>query len=105
MSTIVLLQLKGEERVRESGAPYTIVRPGRFVSKAEGAPVKLKIGQGDNINGSISPLDVAAICVSALRNPTTVGVTFEVGPSGRLAQQDIMWCTCDCAGVQVGTST
>ena len=92
---MVLLQLKGEERVRESGAPYTIVRPGRFVNKAEGAPVKLRIDQGDKINGSISPRDVAAICVSALRNPITVGVTFEVGRPARLAQQDIMWCTCD----------
>lgn len=74
----VLLQLKGEQRVREAGVPYTIVRPGRFVSKPQGAPVKLKTGQGDTISGSICPVDVAAICVAALRNPATSGVTFEV---------------------------
>ncbi len=37
-----------------------------------------RAGQGDTINGSISPVDVAAICVAALRDPNAAGVTFEV---------------------------
>lgn len=148
----------GEDRLRESGLPYCIVRPGRFVDKPAGSEAKLKAGkpvshrhsgramvpavakrgqrkllhtrrcvtppgmktdapaanvdaccpshaccgahsagrhsrprwtvklprcleragQGDTINGSISPVDVAAICVAALRDPNAAGVTFEV---------------------------
>lgn len=71
-------KLWGEQRVRECGAPYTIIRPGRFVDKDAGASTKLKSGQGDNINGSISPADVAAICVAAVKEPSLAGVTFEV---------------------------
>jgi len=81
-------KLKGEQRVREAGVPYTIVRPGRFVSKPQGAPVKLKTGQGDTISGSICPVDVAAICVAALRNPATSGVTFEVVDEWGKAPED-----------------
>ena len=36
------------------------------------------IGQGDSINGSISPVDVAAVCVAALQDPAASGVTFEI---------------------------
>ncbi len=74
------MQLRGEQRVRESGVPYTVVRPGRFVGKPDGASVKLKAAQGDTINGSIDPVDVAAICVAALRDHAAIGVTFEVCP-------------------------
>jgi uncharacterized protein YbjT (DUF2867 family) len=68
----------GEDRLRESGLPYCIVRPGRFVIKPAGSEAKLKAGQGDTLNGSISPVDVAEICVAALRDPNATGVTFEV---------------------------
>lgn len=71
-------KLSGEQRVRECGVPYTIIRPGRFVDKTVGAPVKLKSGQGDNISGSICPVEVAAICVAAVREASLEGVTFEV---------------------------
>lgn len=68
----------GEQHLRNSGVPYCIVRPGRFVDKPAGAAAKLRAGQGDTLNGSISPVDVAAICAAALRNPAADGVTFEV---------------------------
>lgn len=35
-------------------------------------------GQGDTLNGSISPADIAVICAAALRDPAAEGVTFEV---------------------------
>lgn len=38
----------------------------------------LQAGQGDTLNGSICPADVAAICVAALQDPAADGVTFEV---------------------------
>lgn len=35
----------GEDRLRESGLPYCIVRPGRFVDKPAGSEAKLKAGK------------------------------------------------------------
>lgn len=35
-------------------------------------------GQGDTLSGSISPVDVATVCIGALRDPDADGVTFEV---------------------------
>lgn len=38
----------------------------------------IRAGQGDTLNGSISPVDVATVCVAALRDPKADGITFEV---------------------------
>ena len=41
-------------------------------------PALNRAGQGDTLSGSISPVDVATVCVGALRDPDADGVTFEV---------------------------
>lgn len=44
--------MKGEDVVRESGIPSTIIRPCALTEEPSGAP--MIVGQGDNIKGKIS---------------------------------------------------
>ncbi|CAL2274298.1 unnamed protein product [Prunus armeniaca] len=66
----------GEDLIRESGIPYTIVRPCALTEEPAGA--NLIFDQGDNITGKISREEVAQICVAALESPYASGKTFEV---------------------------
>ncbi|KAL6888968.1 hypothetical protein ACP4OV_009994 [Aristida adscensionis] len=76
LGSILTYKLKGEDLIRESGIPYTIVRPCALTEEPAGA--ELIFDQGDNITGKISREEVARICVAALGNPNAVGKTFEV---------------------------
>ncbi|CAH9137924.1 unnamed protein product [Cuscuta epithymum] len=73
---ILTFKLKGEDLIRESGIPYTIVRPCALTEEPAGA--ELIFDQGDNITGKISREEVARICVAALESPYACGKTFEV---------------------------
>ncbi|CAL2252045.1 unnamed protein product [Prunus armeniaca] len=73
---ILTFKLKGEDLIRESGIPYTIVRPCVLTEELAGAD--LIFDQGDNITGKISREEVAQICVAALESPYASGKTFEV---------------------------
>ncbi|KAA8515062.1 hypothetical protein F0562_018150 [Nyssa sinensis] len=73
---ILTFKLKGEDLVRESGIPYTIVRPCALTEEPAGAD--LIFDQGDNITGKISREEVAQICVAALESPYACDKTFEV---------------------------
>lgn len=73
---ILTFKLKGEDLVRESGIPYTIVRPCALTEEPAGAD--LIFDQGDNITGKISREEVARICVAALESPYACDKTFEV---------------------------
>ncbi|CAA3024484.1 Hypothetical predicted protein [Olea europaea subsp. europaea] len=66
----------GEDVLRESGVPYTIVRPCALTEEPAGA--ELIFDQGDNITGKISREEVARICVAALESPYVCDKTFEV---------------------------
>jgi uncharacterized protein YbjT (DUF2867 family) len=71
-------KLKGENALRASGVPYTIVRPGGL-GDGPGGKVGLRVGQGDTLeSGQIQRADVATVCVQALGNPDAIGKTFEV---------------------------
>ncbi|KAL6629639.1 hypothetical protein ACP70R_029404 [Stipagrostis hirtigluma subsp. patula] len=70
------VSFQGEDLIRESGIPYTIVRPCALTEEPAGAD--LIFDQGDNITGKISREEVARICVAALASPNAVGKTFEV---------------------------
>lgn len=76
---IMTWKLKGEDALRASGVPYTVVRPGGLRNAPAGQNA-LATTQGDpaGANGSISRADVAAVCVAALGNKTALGKTFEV---------------------------
>jgi uncharacterized protein YbjT (DUF2867 family) len=77
-------KLKGENALRTSGVPYTIVRPGGL-GDGPGGKVGIRVGQGDRMeSGAIQRADVATVCVQALGNPDAFGKTFEIvgGESG-----------------------
>jgi len=73
---ILTWKLKGEDSLRESGIPYTIIRPCALTEEAGGK--ELIFEQGDNIKGKISREDVAELCVQALKIGKASNVTFEV---------------------------
>lgn len=73
---ILTWKLRGEDSVRESGLPYTIIRP---CALTEEPGVKALIfDQGDNIKGKVSRDAIAELCVQALAQPKACNVTFEV---------------------------
>ncbi len=80
---ILTWKLKGEDCVRSSGIPYTIVRPCALTEEAGGKA--LMFDQGDNIRGKVSREDIAELCVQALDLPDACNVTFEVneGENGK----------------------
>jgi uncharacterized protein YbjT (DUF2867 family) len=80
---ILTWKLKGEDCVRSSGIPYTIVRPCALTEEPGGKA--LIFDQGDNIKGKVSREDVAELCVQALDSPQACNVTFEVkeGENGK----------------------
>ncbi|XP_044481342.1 protein HIGH CHLOROPHYLL FLUORESCENCE PHENOTYPE 173, chloroplastic-like isoform X1 [Mangifera indica] len=73
---ILTFKLKGEDLIRESGIPYTIVRPCALTEEPAGAD--LIFDQGDDIMGKISREEIARICIAALDSPFACDKTFEV---------------------------
>lgn len=76
MGSLLTYKLSGEEALRKSGCPFTIIRPAGFV---DGAPRenRVVIDQGDRLAGSIARADVAEICAEAIFCPEATNVTFE----------------------------
>jgi uncharacterized protein YbjT (DUF2867 family) len=73
---ILTWKLKGEDCVRSSGIPYTIVRPCALTEEPGGKA--LILDKGDNIKGKVSREDIAELCVRALEQPLACNETFEV---------------------------
>ncbi|NEP13492.1 MAG: NAD(P)H-binding protein [Symploca sp. SIO2C1] len=73
---ILTWKLRGEEAVRESGVPYTIIRPCALTEEPGGKVLVFE--QGDNIRGKVSREDIAQLCVQLLEQPPACNVTFEV---------------------------
>jgi len=83
---ILTWKLRGEDSVRESGVPYTIIRP---CALTEELGVKALIfEQGDNIKGKVSRDAIAEVCIQALEQPQACNVTFEVKEG---SDQSIDW--------------
>ncbi|XP_020689800.1 uncharacterized protein LOC110104866 isoform X3 [Dendrobium catenatum] len=76
LNFILTYKLKGEDLIRESGIPYSIIRPCALTEEPAGADVIFD--QGDNITGKISREEVARICIAALESPYACDKTFEV---------------------------
>ena len=85
-NNVLIWKFRGEEAVRASGVPYTIIRPGGLTD-ASGGQKTLIFAQGDNSTGSVSRADVAAACRAALQIPTSRNRTFELisGPGAEPA--------------------
>lgn len=73
---ILTFKLKGEDAVRESGIPYTVIRPCALTEEPAGA--ELEFDQGDNITGKIAREEVARIIADVLTAPAARDKTFEV---------------------------
>lgn len=78
-------KFKGEEALRQSGLPYTIVRPGGLKDGPSGEK-KLVIKQGDKTSGSVARSDVAAVSVAALKDPAAKNVTLELTSQASLGE-------------------
>ena len=76
---ILTWKLRGEEVIRSSEIPYTIIRPCALTEEPGGQALKFE--QGDNIRGKVSREAIAEICIHALEEPKAVNVTFEVKES------------------------
>lgn len=78
-SNILIWKLKGEDALRSSGVPYTIVRPGGL-TEARGGEFLPMMMQGDDLSrqGRIARADVAVIAVAALGRSEAMQKTFEV---------------------------
>ena len=70
-------KLKGEDALRDSGVPYTVVRPGGLVD-TPGGEKEIVLENGDEGAGSIARADVAAVCIAALDTPEAKNKTFAV---------------------------
>ena len=73
---ILTWKLRGEESVRKSGVPYTIIRPCALTEEPGGKALAFE--QGDNIRGKVSRDDIAELCLQVLEQPKACNVTFEV---------------------------
>lgn len=73
---ILTWKLRGEDSLRESLIPYTIIRPCALTE--ETGTQELVFEQGDNIRGKVSRDAIALLCISALSQPQASNVTFEV---------------------------
>ncbi len=73
---ILTWKLRGEDAVRESGIPYTIIRPCALTEEPGGQALIFE--QGDNIRGKVSREDIAELCVEVLEQPKACNITFEV---------------------------
>lgn len=71
-------KLKGENALRASGVPYTIVRPGGLLNGPGGQKTTV-FEQGDpqTAQVTIARADVATICVQSLKYPEALNRTFE----------------------------
>ncbi|MFJ4652478.1 SDR family oxidoreductase [Nocardia sp. NPDC088792] len=75
LAGIIRARAAGEQAVRDSGAPYTIVRPA-WLTDAPATGHRLE--QGDRGDGKVSRETVARAAVAALLHPAARGKTFEL---------------------------
>jgi uncharacterized protein YbjT (DUF2867 family) len=80
-------KLKGEDTLRASGVPYTVVRPGGLINKPANE-LAVTFAQGDTTTGTISREDVALICIAAIQQPAARGKTFETFSSQESGAND-----------------
>lgn len=74
-------RFKGEEALRASGVPYTIVRPAGLVDRPAGER-GVVLAQGDDwrrfLRTTLSRADLAEVLVACLREPAARNATFEI---------------------------
>jgi uncharacterized protein YbjT (DUF2867 family) len=75
---VLIWKGRGEQALRDSGVPYTIVRPGGLVNEP-GGQGRIQLVQGDPPGQTVIPrADVATVCIEALRySVQSAGKTLE----------------------------
>jgi uncharacterized protein YbjT (DUF2867 family) len=74
---VILARRRGEDALRTSGRPYTIVRPS-WLTDEPGGKQAIRFEQGDTGEGEITRADVAAVVAAALGSTSARGKTFEI---------------------------
>jgi uncharacterized protein YbjT (DUF2867 family) len=87
---------EGEQAIRDSGIPWTVVRPGRFMSNAlhwrESIRRQGKVfsNYGEGKLPSVHPRDIAAVAVRALTSENYFGKVLEVtGPAALSIAEEV----------------
>jgi uncharacterized protein YbjT (DUF2867 family) len=70
-------KFKGEEALRNSGMPYTIIRAGGLTEET-GGESEIRIFAEDAGEGRIPRADVASVCVAVLNSPAAMNKTLSV---------------------------
>lgn len=79
MHNVLQWKLKGENYLRDSGLPYTIIRPGALSNEPGGKkPIKFVQGDPKGNNGVISRADVTRVIVNAMQDPNAINKTVEI---------------------------
>jgi len=84
---VLLWKARGEDALRTSGVPYTIVRPGGLTD-ADAGPGPVRLEQGDKGSGFLPRADLARLCVAALREPGARNRSFEAYAAGGTTPPD-----------------
>lgn len=76
---VLIWKAQGEQALRDSGVPYTIVRPGGLINEP-GGKLRVVAVQGDPLmdNARIPRADVAQVCAQALQSSAARNKTLEV---------------------------
>lgn len=82
-------KFKGEEALRNSGVPYTIIRPGGLTEEP-GGNSEIRVFAEDAGEGSIARADVASVCVAVLNNPAALNKTLSVTSGEDEARNDLI---------------
>ena len=88
-NNVLLWKFKGEDALRASGVPYTIVRPGGLTNAA-GGEFAVVFAQGDGDAGAIPRADVAHVCVAALGTSEALNKTFEINSGKQTPAEDLV---------------
>lgn len=78
LDNILKWKLRGEDALRDSGVPYTVVRPGGLRDGPRSGLIRVKQGDDPADQGQISRADVAYVCLEILGRPEAMGKRFEI---------------------------
>lgn len=89
LGSILAWKLAAENLLRQSGLPYTIVRPCDLTDQPAGQ--QLRLGHGDTLTGQLSRADLAQFLAALLNLPTACYRTVEVAATDQPASSTPPW--------------
>ena len=76
MGQVIKAKSAMEEKIRETGVDYTIIRPGGYTARPLSG--EIAISEGGKISGLVNRELIAKVCVDAIANAAMKNRTFEV---------------------------